>query len=435
MQKGAKITKMTTGIYNFLDDGLLVFRPEMIDPSLPTGLWWCKDAEDASAVSVNAVCKGTLVQWSDLNCCSEWVDQFPYIVVAVPPGAKQDEISGELSERFGVPVLIPKPTAFRGHRSMREFQEHEGLSEINNLLLGAEEVPIPGIVNLSEVSIETRKNAKRVVSGIPALDHAIGGFVGGELSVWTGRRGEGKSTLLGQILLDAVNQGHKVCAYSGELPKEQFKLGLLQQAAGYLHVTRREDTRSGRVMFDVDPSVISSIDRWWDKRLFLTDIQRKNAHDEDNILRLFEYANRRYGCDTFLVDNIMTAELREEASLGFWRAQSVFAGRLVAFAKRLNVHVHLVAHPRKTGDKKRMDADDVGGSGDITNRADNVFLVERVPEEQIQTAGYSTRLSILKNREFGARDHVALDFNEPSKRLYPANGSPSKKYSWEMAER
>ena len=127
-------------------------------------------------------------------------------------------------------------------------------------------------------------------------------------------------------MLDAVNQSHCVCAYSGELPKEQFKLGLLQQAAGYLHTRRREDQRTGRVMYDVEDRVIPAINEWWDKMLFLTDIQQKNAHDEDNILKLFEYAYRRYGCDTFLVDNIMTAELKNEQQIGFWRAQSSFAG-------------------------------------------------------------------------------------------------------------
>ena len=213
----------------------------------------------------------------------------------------------------------------------------------------AEELPVQGLLNLADVDTTKRKNARRVVSGIPELDKAIGGFSGGALSVWTGKQGEGKSTLLGQILLDAVNQGRKVCAYSGELPKEDFKMGLLQQAAGYLHVKRREDAVSGRVFYDIAPPCSPAINAWWDGRLFLTDIQRKDAHDEANIMKIFEYAYRRYGCDVFLVDNIMTAELKDEAQLGFWRAQSSFTGRLVAFAKRLDVHVHLVAHPARPG--------------------------------------------------------------------------------------
>lgn len=115
--------------------------------------------------------------------------------------------------------------------------------------------------------------------------------------------------------------------------------------------------------------------------------------------------------------------------MGFWRAQSVFTGRLVDFCKRLGVHVHLVAHPRKTEGKRTLEADDVGGSGDITNRADNVFKVERVtPEEK----GCDAMVTILKNREYGARGTIKLDFNEPSRRFFQAGGSPAKRYSWEL---
>lgn len=417
---------------NTCENGAILFRPEFVDPAQePFGLWWCQDALDMEAVSANAVYKAADAPWSDINSWSDWLSQFPYILVAVPPGPVQDEISGELSARLPVPVMIPAAKSFYGAGSIRELRENVGLGAVDKLLLDAEEVPVSGLLNIAEISTEKKRNAVRVVSGIPKLDGAIGGFSGGALSVWTGKRGEGKSTLLGQILLDAVNQNHVVCAYSGELPKEDFKLSMQQQAAGYLNVTATTDQASGRTFYTVDRRVVPAIDEWWDKRLFLTDIGKKGAHEEDTILNLFEYANRRYGADVFLVDNIMTANLREEARLGFWRAQSVFTGRLVDFSKRLNVHVHLVAHPRKT-DNKKFDSDDVAGSGDITNRADNVFKVERVkPEDE----GCDAVVTIMKNREFGARGKIKLDFNELSRRFFPAGGSPAKQYSWEMKMR
>lgn len=420
---------MTTGA----SDSLL-FRPDMMDPSQPSGLWWCKDAEDMQTVGMNAVCKGILAEWKELEPWMEYINSFPYILIVIPPGLEQDTAAAELEARVSIPIIIPTEDSFQGYKSLFSLVGDRGIRALDNLLLNGEEAPVHGIINLADVDCQKRKNAKRVISGLHELDSAIGGFSSGELSVWTGKRGEGKSTLLGQILLDAVNQNHVVCAYSGELPKEQFKLGLLQQAAGYFNVTRRVDQRSGRVLFDVNKEVVPYIDKWWNERLFLTDIQRKEAHDEANILKIFEYANRRYGADTFLVDNIMTAELKDESNLGFWRAQSAFTGRLVSFAKRLDVHVHLVAHPRKT-EGRRLEADDVGGSSDITNRADNVFKVERVPEEREQELGYSSLLTILKNREFGARARIKLEYNEPSRRLYEAGGRPIKCYSWEEARK
>lgn len=415
---------MTTGQNN-----ALLFRPEFINPGEPSGLWWCRDAEDMLTVSANAVCKSLASDWVETNEWAEWVGQFHFVLVAVAPGEVQNEIVQEVMARFPVPVMVPADEAFRGYERLTDLVADGGQKALDKLLFDAEEVPDQNVLNVADIDPRRKLDDRRVVSGLPELDRNIGGFSGGQLSVWTGKRGEGKSTLLGQILLDAVNQGHQVCAYSGELTKEDFKRGLLQQAAGYLHVSRREDQRSGRMLFDVDPKVIPAIDRWWDKKLFLTDIQRKNAHDEENILKIFEYAHRRYGCDIFLVDNIMTAELKMETQLGAWRAQSLFTGRLVAFSKRLGVHVHLVAHPRKTPGK--IEADDVGGSSDITNRADNVFKVERVPEEDVPSVGYSTLLTVLKNREYGTQARVRLEFNEPSKRFFEAGKSPAKRYLWE----
>lgn len=414
-------------------DSSLLFEPRFMDPHAePYGLYWCRDAEDVQAVSVNAVCKALAVPWRELAEWAEFIGRYPYIIVAVPPGPVRDEIAGELQARFPLPVLVPGKDAFHGCASARELRENYGISALDQLVLDAEELPSPGLLNVAEIDCDTESNVRRTSSGLALLDREIGGFAPGELSVWTGRRGEGKSTLLGQILLDAINQGRRVCAYSGELPSERFKRFIRQQAAGYLHTTAQEDPWTGKTFFLVNDDVKGAIDRWFDGSLFLTDIRDKLAHDEDTILRLFEGSHRRYGCDTFLVDNIMTAQLRGEAEQGYYRAQSAFAGRLADFCKRLGVHVHLVAHPRKTEGKRPLEADDVGGSGDITNRADNVLKVERVPEERVQELGYSSLLTILKNREFGARGKVKLEFNEPSRRLYPMGGSPAKKYGWEM---
>lgn len=412
------------------DSGAILCLPEYIDPDKPW-LWWCIDPEDVMTLRENAVCKRTLASWEDVGKEIDALEQFQFVLVCAPPGGARDEITDELTSRLATPVLVPAAGAFHGCENIRSLLEAHGARAVDRLLFGAEEIPVHGLIDLADVDCTKRLNEDRVLSGFRELDSSIGGFPPGELSVWTGKRGEGKSTLLGQILLETVNQGHKVCAYSGELPARQFKLAMLQQAAGYRNVVRREDERSGRVFYDVKPEAAKAIDEWWQGRLFLTDIQRDNAHDENNILKLFEYAHRRYGCDVFLADNIMTAMLKDVAALGYWQAQSAFTGRLVAFAKGRGVHVHLVAHPRKT--EKRLEADDVGGSSDITNRADNVLKVERVKDDCVEQAGHSMLLTVLKNREFGATPKIELSFNPASRRFYPARGGDRRVFSWERA--
>lgn len=396
------------------------------------GLWWCLDAEDVFTLQDNAVCKASWATWEDVGKEIDALDQCGWILICAPPGKERDEIVEELVSRCSNQILVPRESDFYGCKNVRELLASKTTKAIERLLLNATEIENQDIIDLSTVDVAKHLNEERILSGFSQLDSSIGGFSPGCLSVWTGKRGEGKSTLLGQVLLEAVNQNHRVCVYSGELPARQFKLSMLQQAAGSRNVVERTDKRTGKVFYDVPESAMKYIDDWWKGQLFLTDIRKENAHDEDNILRLFEYARRRYGCDTFLVDNIMTAQLKGGiASKDYYMAQSAFTGRLVAFAKGRNVHVHLVAHPRKTD--KRLEADDVGGSSDITNRADNVIKVERIKEEHIEEAGYSTLLTVLKNREFGAMPKIELDFDETSRRFYPVGDEMERVFSWETA--
>ena len=62
-----------------------------------------------------------------------------------------------------------------------------------------------------------------------------------------------------------------------------------------------------------------------------------------------------------------------------------------------NVHVVLVAHPRK-GDSGDIN-EDVGGSSDITNRASNVVQITRLSEEKALEMGYGSVATIAKNRK------------------------------------
>ena len=130
-----------------------------------------------------------------------------------------------------------------------------------------------------------------------------------------------------------------------------------------------------------------------------------------------------------LGDNIMTASLKGEVELGHYGAQKAFTQRLSAFAKRHDVHVHLVAHPRKAGEERGLTADDVAGAAEITNLADNVFSVERAKESD----EVDSRIRIIKARETGSREVIPLMFDTKSRRYYDAGGNPTKRYSWEAA--
>lgn len=358
---------------------------------------------------------------------------FKSVFVALPRDTVTMEIAHEIQAHCpDVTLLVPREGAFGECKSVKEIRARRGEKALNHLLMNVEELPMLGVLNLADVKmIKTYK----FQTGFSKLDMAIGGFYLGELSVWTGKRGGGKSTILGQTLLDAVEQGIPVCAYSGELSAWRFKDWVTAQAAGPENITPHLEP-SGKTSFEISDFVREKIDKWWDGLFFLYDNEIPGASGEDSILRIFEYVDRKYGCSVYLVDNLMSTRFKgaENNRENFYQAQSSFTGRLVEFAKKHYVHVHLVAHPRKTGGSSVKDADDVSGTGDITNRADNVFSMSRLSDDEAAQENCATMLHILKNRDFGETGAIKLNFDERSRRFYQAqnnNLGPHKKYGWD----
>jgi twinkle protein len=124
----------------------------------------------------------------------------------------------------------------------------------------------------------------------------------------------------------------------------------------------------------------------------------------------------------------MTCAYGNQKDSDYYRAQSTFTGQLVEFAGCYGVHVHLVAHPKKT--QKELGNDDVSGMAEITNRAANVFAVERLTEAERVKSGCDTMLNVLKNRWEGATGKIGLCYEPTSRRLYMPSVGDIRCYEW-----
>ena len=411
-------------------EDVLLFDPPFIDPGQPTGFWFCADPEDVLAVQVNAGCIRSDAGWEALGRFEAFFLRFCHVVVVCADPDRRAVMVRELRQRLpNVILLAVEDRGFHRCRSVRELRDTYGLKEVDRMLLDTVEIPAYGLLDLADVAPPDVSKLDKVLFGIPKLDEITGGAVMGELSVWTGKRGEGKSTLLDQFLLEAIDQRETVCAYSGELPAWKFKYWASLQAAGPQNIRVSRDKLSGKDIPQPTPFAQRMIDEWWRGNFLLYDIGTSTYHDAASILRVFRYAHRRYGAKVYLVDNLMTARFRGN-DRDFYRAQSEFVAELAAFAHDNGVHVHLVAHPRKTD--RIDDSDDVSGIGDVTNLADNVYALEKEsrPDRQQDCV-----LTILKNRFFGERGRsIGLNFEASSKRFYKSGtGNPNKAYGWALS--
>ena len=131
----------------------------------------------------------------------------------------------------------------------------------------------------------------------------------------------------------------------------------------------------------------------------------------------------------------MALDVGEKNRRNEYEAQTKFMWDLKRMAEVTNAHVLLVAHPRKAMGFLRLE--DISGTANIGNIADNVFIIHRVNadfetkgKEILKATGYdylikgdrATRctnvIEIAKDRERGTCDvFVPLYYEAKSKRL------------------
>ena len=398
----------------------LIYDPCYMNTESPDGLWLCTTPEDVLAIQINAACLPQGVNAADhFTRAAAFFEAFKFVLVVGAEPMHRQALACALQRAVpSVEICVTTQSVYRGCSSVRELRDTHGLSAIDRLWEDADELPPYGLVEMSAVENVDMSRQPHMKSGIPALDQLIGGLYEGEVSVWTGKRKEGKSTLVGLPILSAIRQGRRVCVYSGELPTWRYKAWLLAMAAGPDYLVQ-DQTDTQKAVWKPRPEIARQVDLWWKDRLFQFDNAIPDIHKPETLLSLMRYAWKRYGCSVFVVDNLMTIDLD---GADYYRAQSRFTGQLVDFAHETKAHVHLVAHRRKGGTAKgtRGDSDDVSGSADITNRADNTFAVSRIEEED---SPFDAKLEILANRDFGCTGAINLKFDPRSRRYYSTNAN------------
>lgn len=278
----------------------------------------------------------------------------------------------------------------------------------------------------------------RVKTGITEIDRLILGLAETELTVLSGGNASGKTSLLDTLILNAINQGVPTAAYSGELPSNIFKSWLQMAAAGKdnLMPSKFNDGK-----FFVPNNVGERIDRWMIDKFFLFNNEYGNSveeviHDMEELLEL--------GVKLFILDNMMSLDLEALEGGNSNVKQKSLIVRLKEFAKKNNVHVIVVAHPRKTTAFLRKN--DISGTGDITNVADNVLIAHRVNQDFLRAGaefygqgeiqrfqGYGNVIEISKNRMYGVCDVLVGLHYEIESRRFKNTEYEDIHYGWEAA--
>lgn len=290
-------------------------------------------------------------------------------------------------------------------------------------------------LSLSSIKKVDLTQLEKVKTGFAELDKRIGGLYMSEVTVLSGCNSSGKSSWLNSLLLNIVQQGYKIALWSGELRADILKTWIQMVAAGTQNL-RQSQYDEGR--YYVPDIVGEKIDAWLDGKFFLyNNVYGTKAeqilHDMEILLQA--------GVKVFVLDNLMTLDV-DLFDGDKNNKQKELILKIKSFAMANQVHIVLVAHPRKVMTFLRKN--DISGTSDITNAVDNVFIMHRTNEDFIkaitefydaskasQLRQYGNVLAVEKNRLYGVVDFMCGFHYDQASRRFKNSADEYVHYGWE----
>ena len=331
------------------------------------------------------------------------------------------------------------PTAYnrKEQEEFRRRRSYYGERQAKQIQVVQEDSRGKKWLSMSEVKWIDPSSYVSIPSGITVLDQKIMGFTLGDVTILSGLSGSGKTTLLDHFILNAVQRGYKVAAWSGELQDFRFQAWLDQMAAGKSYVVQKFGFSN---LFYVPKATAEVINKWLDGKFWLYNNDYGAGFDQ--LFADIKECVQQNGVQMVLLDNLMAMDL-DELDGSENERQTKLIKEIKSFAKKENVHVILVCHPRKEQSFQLLRKESIAGTANLTNLCDNLLISHRVGndfekrakdffgEEQVRSLmEYQLVLEIAKNRSLGIVDQIIGLFYENETRRIKNEIAENIVYGW-----
>lgn len=228
--------------------------------------------------------------------------------------------------------------------------------------------PAADFVGEAKERLRSRAKTKRTFLPWPKCNDSFE-FRRGEVTVWAGQNGHGKTAVTTQTVLSLVGQDERICVASFEMKPVTTIGNMVRMFSGTNPFSPEFQEADGLAALD---AIYDEFGGWTTGRLWLYD--QTGTARTDTVLGMVKYCAQELGITHIFIDSLMKCVKDEDD----YNGQKAFVDQLCALAKDCDIHVHLVHHlkkPSKEGDMP--DKHDTKGSGSITDQVDNLFMVWR----------------------------------------------------------
>uniref|UniRef100_A0A8C5R2T6 Twinkle mtDNA helicase n=1 Tax=Leptobrachium leishanense TaxID=445787 RepID=A0A8C5R2T6_9ANUR len=310
--------------------------------------------------------------------------------------------SWDASKQFARKLSVKRCSLIRpGDKQPTPLQAlNEGLS-LTKLLKAALPASHKSIISFRQLREEVFGQLENVdqISGVkwarfPELNKLLKGHRKGELTVFTGPTGSGKTTFISEYALDLCTQGVSTLWGSFEINNIRLAKMMLTQFA----VLRLEEQ-------------LEKYDEWADKFENLP-LYFMTFHGQQNIklvLDTMQHAVYMYDINHVIIDNLQFMMGQENLFTDKFALQDYMVGAFRKFSTDNNCHVTLVIHPRKEDDDKELQTSSIFGSAKASQEADNVLILQ---DRKLASGPGKRHLQLAKNRFDGDVGMFAMEFNK-----------------------
>jgi twinkle protein len=194
----------------------------------------------------------------------------------------------------------------------------------------------------------------------------------GEVTLYAGGNGGGKSLITGQIALHLIKQKRKCVIASFEMKPTSTIHRMLRQFAGEFIDDPLTNDREKYIK-----GLTQRFNQFAGEHLYIYDQQGSTTPNQT--IAMARYCAVELGIEHIFIDSLMKVCNAEDN----FNEQKYFVDELTALARDHNVHIHLIHHIRKLQSEEVQPGKyDIKGTGAITDQVDNVFLMWRNKQKE-----------------------------------------------------
>jgi twinkle protein len=232
----------------------------------------------------------------------------------------------------------------------------------------------------------------------PHLNEILKGHRQGELTIFTGPTGSGKTTFLSEYSLDLAQQGLTTMWGSFEIRNHRLAKIMMTQYA-------RLNLRKNILLFD-------SIE----KKFQQLPIYFMDFHGEQTVKNVIDTMSKSvilYDVKHIIIDNLQfMLGCQFNNSIERFYLQDIMINLFRRFATNFNCHITLVIHPRKESNDEPLKTASIFGTAKASQEADNIIILQDeqlIKNDKLVSNKY---IEITKNRFDGELGKFNIKFEK-----------------------